>query len=71
MRLFDVLFSEEDIVQPDIIFVSNENRKIITKDNIKGTPDLLIEILSPGTSKRDLGIKRSCMQKMGCVSTDC
>src|SRR3989339_225359 len=43
---FDVLFSEEDIVQPDIIFVSNENRKIITKDNIKGAPDLLIEILS-------------------------
>ena len=66
---FDILFSEEDIVQPDIIFVSNENRKIITKDNIKGVPDLLIEILSPGTSKRDLGIKRSYMQKMGCVST--
>jgi len=62
---FDVLFSEEDIVQPDIIFVSNENRKIITKDNIKGTPDLLIEILSPGTSKRDLGIKKKLYAKNG------
>ena len=62
---FDVLFSEEDIVQPDIIFVSNENRKIITKDNIQGTPDLLIEILSPGTSKRDLGIKKKLYAKKG------
>ncbi len=62
---FDVLFSEEDIVQPDIIFVSNENRKIITKDNLKGTPDLLIQILSPGTSKRDLGIKKKLYAKNG------
>ena len=43
---FDVLFSEEDIVQPDIIFVVNKNKKIITKNNIQGAPDLLIEILS-------------------------
>lgn len=55
---FDVLFSEEDIVQPDIIFVSHENKKIITKDNIKGAPDLIVEILSPSTSKRDIGIKK-------------
>ncbi len=62
---FDVLFSEEDIVQPDIIFVSNKNKKIITKDNIQGTPDLLVEILSPGTSKRDLGIKKKLYAKNG------
>ncbi len=62
---FDVLFSEEDVVQPDIIFVSNKNKKIITKDNIQGVPDLLIEILSPGTSKRDLGIKKKLYAKNG------
>ena len=62
---FDVLFSEEDIVQPDIIFVSDKNKKIITKDNIQGTPDLLVEILSPGTSKRDLGIKKKLYAKNG------
>ena len=62
---FDVLFSEEDIVQPDIIFVSNKNKKIITKSNIQGAPDLLIEILSPGTSKRDLGIKKKLYAKNG------
>lgn len=62
---FDVLFSEEDIVQPDIIFVSDKNKKIITKDNIQGAPDLLVEILSPGTSKRDVGIKKKLYAKKG------
>src|SRR4030067_3847920 len=62
---FDVLFSEEDIVQPDIIFISNKNKNIITKNNIQGAPDLLIEILSPGTSKRDLGIKKKLYAKSG------
>lgn len=62
---FDVLFSEEDIVQPDIIFVSNENKKIITKDNIEGAPDLLVEILSPSTSKRDIGIKKKLYARHG------
>ena len=62
---FDILFSEEDIVQPDIIFVSNKNKKIITKDNIQGAPDLLVEILSPSTSKRDIGIKKKLYARHG------
>ena len=62
---FDILFSDEDIVQPDVIFVSNENKKVITKDNIKGSPDLLVEILSPSTSKRDIGIKKKLYARHG------
>ena len=42
----DVLLSKHDIVEPDIIFVSNANAHILTEPNIQGTPDLLIEILS-------------------------
>ncbi len=62
---FDIIFSEEDIVQPDIIFISNENKKIITKENIRGAPDLLVEILSPSTSKRDIGIKKKLYARNG------
>jgi Uma2 family endonuclease len=62
---FDIIFSEEDIVQPDVIFVSNENKKVITKDNIKGTPDLLVEILSPSTSSLDIGIKKKLYARHG------
>lgn len=62
---FDVVFSDEDVVQPDIIFVSKEQKNIITKDNIKGVPDLLIEILSPNISYRDKEIKRKLYYKYG------
>ncbi len=62
---FDVVFSEENVVQPDIVFVSKERKNIITKDNIKGAPDLLIEILSPNISYRDNEIKRKLYFKYG------
>ncbi|MGR3309287.1 MAG: Uma2 family endonuclease [Candidatus Brocadiales bacterium] len=62
---FDVVFSDEDVVQPDIVFVSKGRRNIITKNNIKGAPDLLIEILSPKISYRDREIKRKLYFKYG------
>ncbi|QGP93836.1 Putative restriction endonuclease [Neomoorella glycerini] len=54
----DVYLTPEDVVQPDIIFISNERRAIITEANIKGGPDLVIEILSPSTAERDQVIKK-------------
>ncbi|MBI4778148.1 Uma2 family endonuclease [Candidatus Desantisbacteria bacterium] len=59
----DVVLSNEDVVQPDIIFVSKENRHIITQDNIKGSPDLLIEIISKNSAQRDRIIKRKLYEK--------
>jgi Uma2 family endonuclease len=56
---FDVLLSKTNIVQPDIIFVSNENKKVITEDNIQGAPDLLVEILSVSTAYNDLVNKKA------------
>lgn len=54
----DIVLSEEDVVQPDILFISNERRGIIKPENIRGAPDLVIEILSPSTAERDLVIKK-------------
>ena len=61
----DVVFSETDIVQPDIIFISNENKNIIKEENIKGAPDLIIEILSPSSAQRDKTIKKKLYAKNG------
>jgi Uma2 family endonuclease len=53
----DVVFTDKDVVQPDILYISNERRDIITEANISGAPDLVIEILSPGTADRDRQLK--------------
>ena len=61
----DVVLSEEDVVQPDILFISKERFYIITERNIQGAPDLVIEILSPGTAERDRGLKKKLYAKYG------
>lgn len=42
----DVVLSEDTIVQPDLLFVSNKRFDIITERNIQGSTDLIIEVLS-------------------------
>ena len=54
----DVVFDNSDIVQPDIFFISKQRLHIINKTNIKGAPDLIIEILSPMSIGRDKIIKK-------------
>jgi len=50
---------EREVVQPDIFFISKERSKIITEEEIRGAPDLVVEITSPGTEERDRGYKRT------------
>ncbi len=56
---FDVVLSDVDVVQPDLLFVSNERAYIITPDNVQGPPDLVVEIISPSTAERDRTLKRA------------
>ena len=56
---FDVVLSNTDVVQPDLLFVSNERVHILTPANIQGAPDLVVEILSPSTAERDRTFKRT------------
>ena len=62
---FDVVLSNTDVVQPDLLFISNERAHIITDENVRGAPDLVIEILSPATATRDQTFKRSLYAKHG------
>lgn len=54
----DVLLSDEIILQPDIIYISNENSRIIGESNITGAPDLVVEVISPSTAQADYGKKK-------------
>ena len=61
----DVIISDIDVLVPDIFVVLAENREIITPKNIQGAPDLIVEITSPSTKKRDLELKRERYEKHG------
>ena len=55
----------EDVVQPDILFVSKERASIITEEEIRGAPDLVVEILSPATAERDRTYKKTLYARHG------
>src|SRR4030095_14396316 len=61
----DLLLSPHDIVQPDLLFVSNERESILTEANIQGAPDLVIEILGDDTRHLDEILKRQAYQQFG------
>ena len=54
---FDVIFSFFDIVEPDLLFISNERMAILTRKHVRGAPDLVVEIGSKSTRRRDEGVK--------------
>ena len=61
----DVVLSHQDVVQPDIMFISKERSHIVTDMNIQGAPDLVVEILSPSTAERDRTIKKKLYARHG------
>ena len=61
----DVLSSQKRVVAPDIVIVKKENFHIITKKNIKGIPDMVVEIVSPSTRLYDLGEKKNFYERIG------
>ncbi|MGH9386498.1 MAG: Uma2 family endonuclease, partial [Vicinamibacterales bacterium] len=62
---FDVIFTEWDVVEPDLLFIAADQADILTSANVQGSPALVIEILSPSTRKRDQGIKRQLFDRAG------
>lgn len=52
----DVTLADHSVVQPDVIYLTRERRPI-AGEHIEGAPDLLVEVLSPGSVRRDRGEK--------------
>jgi Uma2 family endonuclease len=63
---FDVVFSAFDVVEPDLLYLSNERgAAILTPANAQGVPELVIEVGSPGTRRRDETVKKRLYERMG------
>jgi len=62
----DVVLSSTDVVQPDLLFVSREHEHLLSGgENVRGAPDLVVEIVSPATADRDGGYKRALYGRHG------
>ncbi len=62
---FDVVLSYHDVVEPDLLVVLADQSDIVTDKHVRGAPALVVEILSPGTTRRDLGIKSQAYERCG------
>lgn len=60
-----VKLSNSDIVEPDILFVAKSRKSIIDKRGLNAAPDLVVEVLSPGTRKVDEERKRKLYDSFG------
>jgi Uma2 family endonuclease len=60
----DVILSEHDVVEPDLLFVSNERGDML-EDRVHGAPDLVVEILSPSSRRMDEVTKRHLYDRFG------
>lgn len=61
----DVVLSEHNVVQPDLFYVSRERLGIIEEAHVNGAPDLVVEVLSPGTAEWDRITKRRIYGQFG------
>ena len=59
----DVYLTEKDRVIPDVMIICK--KEIIKRKGVFGVPDLIVEVLSPGTEKRDRGYKKDLYEKSG------
>ncbi len=62
---YDVYFDNENVVQPDLLFISKDRLHIIGEKNVHGAPDLVIEIISENSAYRDMVQKKKLYAKFG------
>jgi Uma2 family endonuclease len=63
---YDVVLSLFDVVEPDLLYLSNERAaEVMTTLHLQGAPELVVEINSPGTRARDETIKRRLYERAG------
>jgi Uma2 family endonuclease len=63
---FDIVFTDSDVVEPDLIYLSKERAaEVLTSLHARGAPELVVEIASKGTRKRDETIKRRLYERCG------
>ena len=61
----DVYLDDEEVLQPDVFWISGARLSIISEKRIDGAPDLVVEVFSPSTAQRDRTVKFDLYEKHG------
>ena len=61
----DVVLDRENVVQPDLVFVSTANAGLLERRGVMGVPDLVVEVISPSSLRRDRYEKRELYARFG------
>jgi Uma2 family endonuclease len=61
----DVVLDRENVVQPDLVFVSASNAGLLERRGVMGVPDLVVEVISPQSLRRDRYDKRELYARFG------
>ncbi len=54
----DLYMNEKNVFQPDLVYLSDQNKKHLTARGIEGPPDIVVEIISPSNSYTDRNQKK-------------
>ena len=64
MAPFDIVLSEYNVVQPDVIYFTPDSaRRIHPDEHVRFPPDAAFEVLSPSTARNDRGRKRALLSR--------
>lgn len=61
----DVVFADDNVVEPDVLFVRSDHLDRIGEKFIKQAPDLVVEVSSPSTRRLELVCKRELYERFG------
>ena len=61
----EVRLPDEKVYEPDLLFIANSRKAILTPIKVEGAPNLIVEVLSPRTAKLDKGAKRVVYARAG------
>ena len=61
----DVRLAEDTVIQPDLMYIASTRDDIISDQHVEGAPDLVVEIFSPSTAHRDVGVKKRLYEQHG------
>ncbi|MFZ6010199.1 MAG: Uma2 family endonuclease [Bacteroidota bacterium] len=61
----DLYIDNKNVFQPDLVYISSENKNIVTGRGIEGIPELVVEIISPSNVFTDRNVKKEVYRKIG------